>query len=521
MADPTERTDTGASRVAEPTGQAVSRPMWRRLFNIDPDAAQSLQSQLRQALVKAILDGRVPLDSPLPSSRALAGELGIARNTVVLAYQHLVDEGYLLSRERHGYFVNREMLSGRVASPTDACGRADASDAAPVPARREPALVMDLLAQRNIDRPLDWQRYEFPFIYGQVDNGLFPINDWREAVRLSLRVDAINRWTQDRIDHDDALLVEQILTRVLPRRGVWASPDELLITTGAQNALFLIAQLLLDRRTDYGIEDPCYVDARNIFSLFGRRPVPFPVGSEGVDLDGRLAGCGLVYVTPSHQCPTATTMPLAARERLLREAAEHDVTVVEDDYESELNFTGAPTPALKSLDPDHRVIYVGSLSKTLAPGLRVGFMVGPPGFIRQARALRRLMYRHPPTNTQRTVAHFLALGHHDSALLRITRTFKHRFETMQAELARHAPLSSRAPTYGGSSFWVRLPPGTHAQRLQHDALTQGVVLNAGDHYFASRVPPAPYCRLGFSSIDASRIAPGIERLVEVMNAQVR
>jgi len=518
-----EPTDPSASDPLPPGGTAsgVARPMWRQLFTIDPKATQSLQSQLRQALVKAILDRRVPVDSPLPSSRALANELGIARNTVVLAYQHLVDECYLLARERHGYFVNPEMLSGRVVAARTEQPRPVPTDAVPSTGRREPTLAMDLLAQRNIDRPLDWQRYDYPFIYGQVDNGLFPVNDWREAVRLSLRVDAINRWTQDRIDHDDSLLVEQILTRVLPRRGVWADPDELLITTGAQNALFLIAQLLLDRRTDYGIEDPCYVDARNIFSLFGREPVPFPVGPEGVVLDERLAGCGLVYVTPSHQCPTATTMPLAARERLLREAAEHDVTVIEDDYESELNFTGAPTPALKSLDPDHRVIYVGSLSKTLAPGLRIGFMVGPPGFIRQARALRRLMYRHPPTNTQRTVAHFLALGHHDSALLRITRAYKERFETMQAALAGHSLLSARAPTYGGSSFWVRLPSGVDAQRLQHEALAHGVVLDAGDHYFASRVPPAPHCRLGFSSIEAQRIGPGVERLVEAVNAQLR
>lgn len=486
-------------------GSAVSRPMWRQLFTIDPAAQQSLQSQLRQALVKAILDGRVPLDCPLPSSRALAGELGIARNTVVLAYQHLVDESYLVARERHGYFVNPEMLANRV-------GARAAGESRSTRAHREPTLAIDLLGQRNIQRPLDWQRYEFPFIYGQVDDALFPVNDWREAVRLSLRVDAIQRWTQDRIDHDDDLLVEQILTRVLPRRGVWADPDELLITTGAQNGLFLIAQLLLDRNSDYGLEDPCYVDARNSFSLFGRRPITFPVGPEGVQLDERLATCRIVYVTPSHQCPTTTTMPLGARERLLSDAARHDVIVIEDDYESELNFTGAPTPALKSLDTEDRVIYVGSLSKTLAPGLRVGFMVGPPQFIKQARALRRLMYRHPPTNTQRTVAHFLALGHHDSALLRITRAYRQRFETMQAALASHEPLSSRAPAFGGSSFWVRLPDGVDAMQLEREALDNSIVLNAGDHYFAADTAPAPFCRLGFSSIDAALIAPGIDRL---------
>ncbi|MCK5923819.1 MAG: PLP-dependent aminotransferase family protein, partial [Methylococcales bacterium] len=311
------------------------RPMWQQLFVLEPGASQSLQGQLREALVKAILDRRIPIDVPLPSSRELARQLGIARNTVVLAYQHLVDENYLESHERRGYFVNPDILEGRVdipkpVKPTDAV-----DDNTKNPG---PDCVLDLLVQRNINRPQDWRRFEYPFIYGQTDSSLFPVNDWREASRLSLRVDAISRWTQDRTDHDDELLVEQIHTRVLPRRGVWAEREEILITTGAQNALFLIAQLLLDKSSVAGIEDPCYVDARNIFKLFAGARETFKVGAEGVETDARLARCKLLYVTPSHQCPTTTTMPYAARQALLEQARQHDVTIIEDDYESELNF---------------------------------------------------------------------------------------------------------------------------------------------------------------------------------------
>lgn len=498
------------------------RLMWHRLFRLDPTIGQSLQSQLRQALVKAILDGHVSRDVALPSSRGLARELGVARSTVVLAYQHLVDERYLVSHERRGYFVNPEILTGRVDDgtprppPAEAAGKGGGAGDETHRAAGGPETVVDLLAQRNIERPLDWQRFEYPFIYGQADPKLFPVNDWREACRLSLRVDAIGRWSRDRVDHDDELLVEQIHTRVLPRRGVWAERDEILVTTGAQNALFLIAQLMLDREATVGIEEPCYADARNIFELFTPHRVTFPVGESGVRCDERIGGCRLMYVTPSHQCPTATTMPLDARRELLALAGRHGVTIVEDDYESELNFVGKPTPALKSLDMEHRVIYVGSLSKTLAPGLRVGFMVGPREFIRQARALRRLMYRHPPGNNQRTIAHFLALGHHDSALLRLTRTFKRRWQVMDRALGSHTPLSSLAPTFGGSAFWVRLPEHVRARELERLAAARGIVINAGDHYFADPDGPTNYCRLGFSSIEETLIEPGIDRLAALI-----
>jgi len=277
--------------------------MWHRLFQLSGTSGQSLQSQLREALVKAILDGHIPADIPLPSSRELARQLGVARNTVVLAYQHLIDEHYLVARERRGYFVNTDILKGRVKGDPDAQanrGGTEKSD-------WEHRFTLDLAQKRNINRPLDWQRFEYPFIYGQVDSSLFPVNDWRESCRMSLRVGAISEWTHDRVDHDDELLVEQILTRVLPRRGVWATSDEILITTGAQNSLYLIAQMLLNQERCVGIEDPCYVDARNIFSLFTAKRELFTVGDHGVEVDERLKNCDLLYVTPSHQCPTGKT----------------------------------------------------------------------------------------------------------------------------------------------------------------------------------------------------------------------
>ena len=264
------------------------------------------------------------------------------------------------------------------------------------------------------------------------------------------------------------------------------------------------------------MEDPCYADARNIFSLFTSNFELFPVGDDGVTVDDRVRNCDLLYVTPSHQCPTTTTLPLAKRKELLRRSREDDFLIIEDDYESELNFIGEPTPALKSLDEGNRVIYVGSLSKTVAPGLRVGFMVASPELIRQARALRRLMYRHPPTNNQRTVGHFLALGHHDSVLLKLSQTYRRRWEVMEKALSQHMSMSSKAPTFGGSSFWVQLPPGMCADELESKAAEEGILINAGSSYFADPPKPCNYLRLGFGSISEEKIESGIYKLAQLI-----
>ena len=488
--------------------------MREQLFHLPPDAGGSLQGQLRELLVGAILSGHIPSGEPVPSCRALARQLGVARNTVVLAYQHLVDEGYLVARERSGYFVADDVLAGRASSPPPASDEHPARlGNAP---RWQPRLVVRPSEQRSVDRPVDWHKYPYPFLYGQLDPALFPVADWRECVRQASSVRAIHDWARDRIDRDDPQLVEQIHTRVLPRRGVWADPDEILITVGAQHAIYLIAALLVAEQTTVGIEEPGYADARNIFALRTARMLGLPVDAEGLVVDSRLHGCDYVYCTPSHHYPSTVTMPLSRREQFLEHARRHDVIIIEDDYESELSYVAEPTPALKSLDRSGRVIYVGSLSKTLSPGLRLGFMVGPRELIHEVRALRRLMLRHPPANNQRAVALFLALGHHDSLVRRLSHAFHERWKVMGEALATHLPDSSRKPTFGGTSYWVRGPARLDARELERAARAEGILIEPGDVYFMAAQRPLNYFRLGFSSIGVDRIEPGIRALAALV-----
>ena len=486
------------------------------LVHIRRGEQSTLQAQIRQAMVSAILDGQLAGNEPVPSSRKLARSLGVSRNTVVLAYRGLLEDGYLEARQRSGYFVSQRAVETVRARPQPASQPSGGHEHAPDwPAR----FRVHPARQENISKPADWQNYPYRFIYGQVDESLFPLADWRDCAIQSLGRRWISSWTNDRCEEDDPLLVEQIRRRILPRRGIMAKDDEILVTMGAQNALYLLASLLIAAQTKVAMEEPGYSDVRNIFGLRTSHIASIPVDGGGLQLNRDVTGADIVFVTPSHQFPTTVTMPLERRLELLRLAAEHDFVVIEDDYEFETNYVNEPCPALKSLDDAGRVIYVGSFSKTLFPGLRLGFMTGPARLIREARALRRLMVRHAPNNNQRTAALFLSLGHHDTLIRRLQRAYRKRWELMGQALDKYLPGCTDMPGFGGTSLWIRGPDWLDSEQLERDALAQGIIIEPGRIYFGQRPRPKNFFRLGFSSISDDLIEPGIRLLAEVMERQ--
>jgi GntR family transcriptional regulator/MocR family aminotransferase len=482
------------------------------LFHLSRVENASLQSQIREMLVAAILENRIPQGEPLPSSRKMAQSLGVSRNTVVLTYQALVDDGYLIARERSGFYVNPDIQS---EPPIDAPSLQESTGNAPDWTAR---FRLRPTVQENIVKPIDWRDFPYPFIYGQVDEELFPVGAWRECSRQALGRRGMDAWTGDSRELDDPMLVEQIRTRLLPRRGIYADKEQILITMGAQNALYLLCSLLMSPETSVAMEEPGYTDARNIFNLKTRRISLIPVDARGLPVDERLEGADYVFVTPSHQFPTTVTMPLERRAALLEYASAHDIVIIEDDYEAETNYVSDPTPALKTLDTEGRVIYVGSLSKTLFPGLRLGYLVASPELIREARALRRLMLRHPPNNNQRTTALFLSLGYHDALIHRLHRAYRKRWQSMNDALQRYFPDATRQPAFGGTSFWVDGPKGLDSDVLAGAALERGIVIEPGTVHFGGSPRPRNCFRLGFSSIREQQIEPGIAALAEAVQA---
>ena len=482
---------------------------WDRLFARTADTGWTLQARLREMIVAAVGEGWLTYESPLPSSRELAENLGVARNTVLLAYQQLVDAGFLESRERSGYFVRRDAGAGRLAPTPEA--------SSPFPAVAwDRHLAIRPSAQRNITKPRGWLAQPYPFLYGQSDPTLFPINDWRECARQALSVLEIRGWAPDLIDGDDPELVEQIRTRVLPRRGIWATADEIMITLGAQQALYILADLLVRPGARVGVEEPGYPDMRNILSLKKAQLCAAPIDAAGIVPETIPDDCPLLFVTPSRQCPTGAILPHERRQQLIELAEANDFLLIEDDYESNFGLSLSALPTLKSLDRGGRVLYVGSLSKTLAPGLRLGYIVAPPELVREARALRRLMLRHAPTNNQRSLALFLALGHFDRLLRKFTLVLGERVAAAMAALTRHLPEFAFRHGAGASCFWIRGPDWLDTRSLARRAQKAGILVEPGDVFFMSEKPPLRYFRLGLSSIPTERIEPGIQALADLV-----
>jgi GntR family transcriptional regulator / MocR family aminotransferase len=476
-------------------------------FLLDPRAGGSLQHRIRQMVAQGIISGRLRPAERMPSSRKLAAHLGVSRITVTLAYAELVADDFLTAKGRSGYFI-----SASVPRPATVSRAPDSSsvDWARMLGHRPPS------GDLNRGKPRNWRDYRFPFIYGQTDPTLFDHANWRLCMMESLGMKDFARMSDDQFEQDDPVLLEYIARHSLPRRGILARPEEILVTLGAQNALWLAAQLLLNQRRCAGIEEPGYPGLRAILTQTRCHLLPIPVGPSGLRPADLPQGLDVLFCTPSHHCPTGATMPIADRQALIAAAEADDFLIVEDDYEFEIAQGRAPLPALKSLDPSGRVIHIGSFSKSLFPGLRLGFMVGPERFIAEARALRATVLRHPPGLLQRAAARFLSLGHYDAMLQRLTRSFAARREVMLAAIRAEGLIIAGAQEDGGSSFWMRSPDGILASTLAEALKAESVLIETGLPFFGQ--PDAPDCfyRIAYSSIPAERIPEGIAKIARTL-----
>jgi GntR family transcriptional regulator/MocR family aminotransferase len=478
-------------------------PIPAEAFVLPPSGRGTLQQRIRQMVTEGVLSGRFRPGQKMPSSRGLAAHLGISRITITLSYSELVSSDYLTARGRSGYFISEN--APRAPELAARAPRMESADFARLTGQRFSGLA-------TVKRPVNWEEYAYPFIYGQADASLFDHQNWRLCALRALGRKDFAALTSDMYDRDDPLLIEHLLRSILPRRGIAAREDEVLLTMGAQNALWLAVETLLGPGRRAVVENPGYSGLRGALAPSGTEVISVDVDADGLPPEAVPKGVDVVFTTASHQCPTNATMPLERRLALLEAAGREGFVIVEDDYEFEMSFLKPVSPALKSLDSEGRVVYLGSFSKSVFPGMRLGYMVGPASFIREVRALRLMMLRHPPGHIQRTVAYFLSLGHYDALINRMRNAYRRRRQVMEEAIRENGLTVAGQGGFGGSSFWMRAPAGVDTERLAEALRADGVLIEPGIAFFDPAQAPRNFYRLGYSSIAPAKIPEGIARI---------
>lgn len=467
-----------------------------------------LRDQLVSEISRLLFEGLITGGTKLPSCRGLARDLGVSINTVVAAYQVLEEQRLIKSRARSGFYAceNTGKLS-RLEGDVDPGGARSAQ----VSTRLNHLRRTDGL--RTISRPHNWYDYKFPFVCNQVGEAQFPVVQWRECTRRALNRRDLRIWSSDHSYEDSPDLVRQVNQRILPRRGIAARKGDTLITLGSQNGLYITSQLFGGHNRVAVMEDPGYPDARKILQTsFGS--VKFqPIDKEGMIVDERLKGVDLVVTTPNRQLPTTVTMSENRRRELLTAAEEYDFFIIEDDYECDVDYRRHTPLPLRARDETGRVVYLGSLSKGLSPGLRLGYMVGPTEFIRAARDYRGIVLRHPPMILQHTTAEFISLGYYDGLLQRLHKEHEAAWEQADAAIHQHLPDFRRFGDYGGTVFVLGDPQSKLcAQEIARKSLEYGVIVEPIWPCFHNRDAGKCLFRLGVSSIKRSHIDEGIQAL---------
>jgi GntR family transcriptional regulator/MocR family aminotransferase len=437
---------------------------------IDPALKRGVAKALFEQIRDAVVSGRVAQGDRLPPSRETAAQLGISRHTVTTVYGRLVAEGYLEGRAGGGTFV---ATTAPAAGAATAQGRRD-RPASPL----RPARVVTPNEPNVEPAPPGGSDLRI----GLADPALFPVRRWKQSVASTLHAPPAG-------DPDPAGMpaLRRSLARWVGRsRGVEAAAGQVMVVTGAQQAVDLIARVVLRPGDHVAIEEPGYHPVRRLLDALGMRVVPVPVDHDGLVVDAIPPRVRAVYTTPSHQAPTGAALTLSRRRALLAFADRHDAVVIEDDYDSEHRHSDRPLEPLHRLDDHGRVVYVGTFSKTLSPALRLAFLVWPEPLVEAAVAWRDLMDGRPATSVQQALHRFITDGFLDQHLRRVRKVYRERHHVVVDWIDRCAArglLTAGPANHAGLHVAAALPAGVPEATVLGLARRGGVALT----------PFAPYC----------------------------
>ena len=441
--------------------------MKRQAILINRNTGVPLRRQLETALREAILSGALAPGERMLSSRELQSHLGVSRNTITDALSRLHAEGLLITVRGVGTFVESQILGFSKE-------RAPAAPLRAIPSRRAAQCISAHPLARN-------ENGTIPFRPGLPDLTLFPFAQFKAGFSTS-------GWGTELLEYQRGLGLEALRRAVAERlrqtRGVACSQEQIMITAGAQAAFSLIFDVLLNPGDAVAIEEPGYPNVRSVLEASGATILPVPTDEEGIDVSRvRQSNAAVAYVTPSHQYPTGAVLSLERRLALLDWASNRKAWIVEDDYDSEFNYTAQAQPALQGLDENHRVIYVGTFSKVLSPALRVGYMVIPDALRPAFEAAHEITGAAPSTFMQSALARFIDGGHLGRHIVKMRKLYDERRRFVRAQLENGSVFKVR-DTGSGLHFIAEIPSALRDVDVAAAAASQGVVLPALSQYFA-------------------------------------
>lgn len=477
-----------------------------------------LHQQLYEALRQEILAGRLPPRQRLPSTRVLAQTLSIARSTVTQSYDLLLSEGYLQAVVGSGTYVCDQLPDDLLQTP--AIQPAPPPEAATIRLSRYGSSLASVtpLTVAEPDLPIS-------FRYGRPALDQFPLEQWRKLTSRHCRRHDWLDYAHEPLGYGP--LREAIAQYITQARAIHCRPEQILITNGTQQAIYLTARLLLDPGDTVAYENPGYPSARRIFHSQGARLLPIPVDQSGIQVEALEHSpdpIRLVYVTPSHQFPTGAVLSLPRRLALLTWAQQTGSLIVEDDYDSEYRYSGRPIPALQGLGDGQSVLYVGTFSKVLFPSLRIGYVVLPPALAPVFSRAKWLIDRQVPELEQAVLADFITEGHLERHIRRMRSLYDGRRQTLVAALTQQ--FGDRITILGenaGLHLMVRFHTDLSDETLIDRAAQMGVgLISAQPQYMTGSSVTASSHEFIFSytELDAAAIQIGIQRIADVLNSTI-
>lgn len=457
-------------------------------------------------LRQAILSGTFQPGDRLPATRDLAEQLHVSRTMVLLAYDQLLAEGFVEGKHGSGTYVSKALgSSSRKTSEYSAKPRLS----------RFGATAEAAIPKQNLFRPRPTSaRYNFSLGRAALEN--FPLEAWRRILMRRAREAPIQELDYGPTAGSLALR-EAIADHLRRSRAVICDASQVIIVNGSQQALDLAARVLLERGDRVAIEDPHYIGARDVFRACGAKLHLVPVDREGMQVDRLPDQAKLAFVTPSHQFPTGSILPLARRLKLLEWAKRVNAMVIEDDYDGEFHYAGQPVESLQGLDSEGRILYIGTFSRTIFPALRIGYLIAPKALVPVLTAAKWLCDRHTPTLEQETLAEFITSGVYERHLRRVRRRNSIRRKALLEAIEKYLGNSVEVTGADAGAHIVLWPKSPESEEtLIRQAAEQSVAVRGISHSFLKPTTKTGLI-LGYSRMNEVEIREGIRRLGKVLD----